>query len=108
MRESASLACHPRPTASSPQSVTFSNMRTATDALAIGNITTSGDFKVTSNTCAASVPAGGQCTVSVVFKPSKTGTRKGARTIRDLNPSSPHIVTLTGTGTNPVLRMRID
>jgi minor extracellular serine protease Vpr len=85
-------------TTSSPQNVTFSNMGSATDALGIGSVTTSGDFKISSNTCAASIPAGGQCIVSVVFRPTKTGTRKGTLTIKDFNPSSPHVVTLTGTG----------
>jgi hypothetical protein len=85
-------------TTSAPQSVTFSNMGTATNALGIGSITTSGDFKISSNTCGGSVPAGAQCTVSIVFKPTKTGTRTGALTIKDFNPNSPHVVSLTGTG----------
>jgi minor extracellular serine protease Vpr len=85
-------------TTSSPQTVTFSNMGSATDALGIGSISVSGDFKISANTCTSSVPAGSQCTISIVFKPTKTGTRKGALTIKDFNPSSPHVVTLTGTG----------
>jgi minor extracellular serine protease Vpr len=85
-------------TTSAPQSVTFSNMGSATDALGIGSITSSGDFKISSNPCGSKVQAGSQCTVSVVFKPTKTGTRKGTLTIKDFNPSSPHTVTLTGTG----------
>ena len=74
-------------------------MGSATDALGIGSIATSADFKISSNTCTSSVPAGSQCTISIIFKPMKTGTRNGALTIKDFNPSSPHVVTLTGTGT---------
>ena len=85
-------------TTSAPQSVTFSNMGSATDALGIGSITSSGDFKISSNTCGSKVLAGSQCTVSVAFKPTKTAIRKGTLTIKDFNPSSPHTVTLTGPG----------
>ena len=85
-------------TTSAPQSVTFSNTGTATDALGIGSIAASGDFKISSNTCTSSLPAGSQCTISIVFKPTKVGTRNGALTIKDFNPHSPHIVSLTGTG----------
>jgi minor extracellular serine protease Vpr len=85
-------------TTSTPQSVTFSNMGSATDTLGIGSITITGDFKITSNTCGSKVLAGSQCTISIVFKPTKTGARKGSLTIKDFNPSSPHVVTLTGTG----------
>jgi minor extracellular serine protease Vpr len=85
-------------TTSAPQSVTFSNTGTATDALGIGSVASSGDFKISSNTCGSSLAAGSSCTVSIVFKPTKTGTRKGALTIKDFNPNSPHVVTLTGTG----------
>jgi len=86
-------------TTSSPQSLNLSNMGSATDALGIGSIATSGDFKISSSTCTSSVPAGSQCTISITFKPMKTGTRHGTLTIKDFNPNSPHVVALTGTGT---------
>jgi hypothetical protein len=85
-------------TTSTAQTVTFSNSGTATDALGIASVAASGDFKITSNTCLSSLAAGSQCTVSIVFAPTQTGTRKGTLTIKDFNPNSPHIVTLTGTG----------
>jgi minor extracellular serine protease Vpr len=85
-------------TTSTAQTVTFSNSGTATDALGIASVAASGDFKITSNTCPSSLAAGSQCTVSIVFAPTQTGTRKGTLTIKDFNPNSPHIVTLTGTG----------
>lgn len=61
-------------------------------------VTTSGNFRISSNTCGFKVLAGSQCTVSVVFKPTRTGTRTGTLTIKDFNPNSPHLVKLTGTG----------
>lgn len=83
---------------SAPQNVTFSNTGTATDALGITTIATSGDFHITSNNCGTSLAAGASCTISVTFKPTATGTRNGTLTIKDFNTNSPHTVTLTGTG----------
>jgi hypothetical protein len=79
--------------------VTFSNTGPATDALGITSVATSGDFQITKNICGTSLAAGTSCTVTITFKPSKTGTRTGALTIKDFNTHSPHKVTLTGTGT---------
>jgi hypothetical protein len=84
---------------SAPQSVTFSNIGTATDALGITSIATSGDFKVSSNTCGSSLAAGASCTIGVTFHPTKTGARTGTLTIKDFNTNSPHTVALSGTGT---------
>ncbi|MDP9160889.1 MAG: S8 family serine peptidase [Acidobacteriota bacterium] len=86
-------------TVSAPQSITFSNTGAATDALGISSIMVSGDFVVGTNTCKANLPAGSQCTISITFKPTKTGTRNGALTIKDFNINSPHVATLSGTGT---------
>ncbi len=83
---------------SAAQSVTFSNTGTATDALGITSVATSGDFHVASNNCGSSLAAGASCTIKVTFKPTKTGTRTGALTIKDFNVNGPQVVTLTGTG----------
>ena len=85
-------------TTSSAKNVTFSNTSPATNALGITSISTSGDFKISSNTCKSSLPAGGRCTIGVAFKPTTTGTRKGSLTIKDFNVKSPHVVSLIGTG----------
>jgi hypothetical protein len=78
--------------------VTFSNTGTATDALGIGSIATSGDFRVEKNTCGTSLAAGASCKINVIFHPTATGTRTGILTIKDFNPNSPNTVTLSGTG----------
>ena len=65
--------------------------------LTVTNIAASGDYAQT-NTCGTSVAAGANCTISVTFTPTATGSRTGAVTINDNAAGSPHIVSLTGTG----------
>lgn len=82
--------------ASKKTSVTLTNHATA--ALAITSITSSGDYNQI-NTCGNSVAAGGNCVITVIFTPSATGTRYGEITITDSDSASPHVVHLTGIGT---------
>jgi len=89
-------------TSSSAQSVTLKNTGSAT--LSITSITVSGDFSQT-NTCRSSVAAGASCTLSVTFKPTAAGTRTGAVTITDNASPATQTVSLTGTGTAPVVRL---
>lgn len=65
-------------------------------------ITTSGDYTQT-NTCGSSVGGGTICQITVTFTPSTTGTRFGTITINDSDAASPHVVTLTGIGTEITL-----
>jgi len=89
---------------SSVQMVTLSNTGTAT--LTISSIaitgTNSGDFSQT-NTCGASVAAGANCSISVTFKPTATGSRAASVTITDNASGSPQSVSLSGTGIAPVV-----
>ncbi|MFY9527638.1 MAG: choice-of-anchor D domain-containing protein [Candidatus Acidiferrales bacterium] len=82
-------------TTSAAQSVTLSNTGSAT--LNITTIVPSGDYADTT-TCAATLAVGANCTISVTFTPTATGTRAGAVTITDNAAGSPHIISLTGTG----------
>jgi hypothetical protein len=84
---------------SAAQTVLLRNMGSA--ALAIASLTTSGDFAQT-NDCAGSVPAAGNCTFSVTFAPTATGVRSGSITLQDNAAGSPHVITLSGSGTGPV------
>jgi hypothetical protein len=63
----------------------------------ISNIAASGDFAET-NVCTTLTP-GYTCTISVTFTPTASGVRKGAITITDTAPGSPHVVSLSGIGT---------
>jgi Beta-propeller repeat/Cep192 domain 4/Abnormal spindle-like microcephaly-assoc'd, ASPM-SPD-2-Hydin/HYDIN/CFA65/VesB-like, Ig-like domain len=98
----------------SPQSLTFasqnlnttSTAKTVTltnsgqDPLDFTGIVATGDF-VETNTCGSSLAAGANCTVSVKFTPSLSGTRTGSVLIVDNAPGSPQTIALTGTGVGP-------
>jgi len=83
-------------TTSSPQTITVENYGDAT--LTISNVTTTGPFVVSANTCGASLAAGSICTISVEFKPFQTGAVNGALVLTDNAGDSPQTVDLTGTG----------
>jgi hypothetical protein len=62
----------------------------------------SGDFAQT-NTCPgsnATLAASANCAVSITFTPTATGNRSANVTITDNAPGSPHIFSLSGTGTD--------
>jgi hypothetical protein len=88
-------------TASAAQTVALTNSGTAN--VNITGITLTGanigDFSQT-NTCGASVAVAANCTISVTFKPTATGSRSASVSIADDATGSPQIVTLTGTGTD--------
>ena len=90
-------------TASPAQAVTLTN--SGASALTINSITATGpnaaDFGQT-NTCGASVAAGGNCTINVTFTPSTQTAESASLSIADSDPTSPQSVPLTGTGTAPV------
>jgi hypothetical protein len=89
-------------TLSNPQSTTLKNTGSAT--LTITSIAASGDFSQT-NTCGSSVAVGVSCTITVTFKPTAAGTRTGAVTITDNASPATQTVSLTGTGTAPVVSL---
>jgi hypothetical protein len=84
---------------SASQSVTLTNSGNV--ALTISSISVAGvnksDFSLT-NTCGSGVAAGGNCTVSVMFTPTTSGSRNGSVQITDDAAGSPQAVTLSGTG----------
>jgi len=80
---------------SSPITFTISN--TYPSPLNIGTLSISGDFAQTT-TCVSPLAAGANCSVSITFTPTATGTRTGAFSITDADFQSPQVVTLTGTG----------
>jgi hypothetical protein len=93
-------------TSSSAQNETLTNTGNATLTFSGSGITitgtNSGDFSQT-NTCGASVAAGSNCTISVTFKPTASGSRAASLSITDNAADSPQTVSLTGTGTAPTV-----
>lgn len=85
-------------TATTAQPVTLNN--TGTAALTITSITPSGDFSQTDN-CGASVSAGANCAINIIFTPTAVGARTGTLTITDNSnglAGTQQTVALTGTG----------
>jgi hypothetical protein len=91
-------------TTSPSQSVTLTN--TGVVQLNISSITLSGaqpgDYAQT-NTCGASIAAGGTCTVTVTFTPTATGTRNATLNVNDNSSSGDDTFTVTGTGSLPTV-----
>ncbi len=87
-------------TASAPQSVTLTN--TGNSALTVSNIVASAPYSQT-NTCPASLAANANCTISVTFTPTATGTQTGSLQVTDNAAGSPQSVSLTGVGATAVI-----
>jgi hypothetical protein len=80
---------------SQPQTISLGNPGNA--PLIVSAITAGADFQQTNN-CSTVAPSA-NCTISVVFKPTVTGTLSETLSISDNAVNSPQIVTLSGTGT---------
>lgn len=92
--------------ASTPVSVTVTN--SGTGALAVSKISftgaNAGDFTET-DTCNASVAAGGTCTIQITFKPqcaNSQAARTAGLNIADNAPGSPQTIALSGTATGSI------
>jgi hypothetical protein len=92
-------------TTSTEQSVTITNTGAIPMVLGDGAITGGGasSFERTADTCSsATLDVGASCQVTVRFSPSSTGDQAADYTIADNSPTSPHVISLTGTGIAPV------
>lgn len=88
-------------TSSAPQSVTITNVSSTSVPLisiSIGGVSDYGDFTQTNN-CPNPIPAGGNCTIQVVFTPTRLLLSNGSvLLVRFTSADSPLAVTLIGTG----------
>jgi hypothetical protein len=87
-------------TASAKQQVNVTN--SSSTSVSFSQIGTgAGDFSVASTTCSlkTALAAGATCYVRVGFSPTAAGTRTGALTLVDSDPSSPQQISLQGVGT---------
>lgn len=92
-------------TSTSDQTVTVTNTGSIPMVLGNGAVTGSGasSFETTADTCSsATLDVGSSCQVSVRFSPSSVGEKTADYTITDNSPTSPHVISLTGTGIAPV------
>jgi hypothetical protein len=66
--------------------------------ITISSIVTSGPFAESDNCHGVVAANGGSCTLTVTFSPSLAGAITGTLTVTDSDPTSPQIITLSGTG----------
>ena len=83
-------------TASAPQFATLTN--TGNQPVTISSILATAPFSETNN-CPGSLPAGQNCTITVVFTPTDKGIVNGTLKVSDNAEGSPQQVALSGTGT---------
>jgi Beta-propeller repeat/Abnormal spindle-like microcephaly-assoc'd, ASPM-SPD-2-Hydin len=86
-------------TASSPQTVYYSNQGNTT--VTINTVTqTDTEFSLSGSSCVAGTQVSPQslCTFRITFTPSATGTRSSTLTIADTATGSPRKITLSGVG----------
>jgi hypothetical protein len=81
---------------SASQSVTVTN--SSSYAINSVSLSTNAPFSITQNTCTDSLAAGANCSASVVFQPSSTGSSSGVLTATSSSVAAPATVTLTGAG----------
>jgi Transmembrane protein 131-like N-terminal len=85
--------------ATSPvQNITISNTSATPIALQTPSVT-GVDFKITANTCGASLPSSTGCTVAIAFIPTASGMRSGTFSITD--DVGTQTASLSGIGTSP-------
>jgi hypothetical protein len=90
-------------TSSVPQNVVLTNAGSAT--LAITSISVTSSQYSETNNCPSVLLAGSNCTISVIFSPTTTGTLSANLTITDNLSSSPQTVSLLGTGTSETVTL---
>ncbi len=90
---------------SSAQSVTVSNPNST--AVSVSQLAVSGPFDQT-NTCGASIPAGGSCAVSIQFAPTAGGAASGSLSVASSAPGSPLTVALSGTGVSSTTNLALN
>ncbi len=83
---------------SAAQTIMLAN--TGTGAATLSAPVASTDFNVTATTCGATLNAGSNCTISVVFSPSQNATEIGTASVSD--GTTMYTASLTGTGNGAV------
>jgi hypothetical protein len=83
---------------SAAQNITISNTSGSLVALQTPNVV-GADFKITANTCGASLAPSTGCTVSIAFTPTASGSRSGTFTVTD--DAGTQTTLLSGIGTLP-------
>ncbi len=97
---SLTFTSQPLNSTSLPQTVTVNNTD-ATFNLVVSNVSTTGNFAVSTNNCVAAVTPGNSCTLLVTFTPLSTGPLQGTLVIAGNGSTMPATLPLSGTGISP-------
>ena len=96
---SVSLGSQTVGTQGSSQSITLTNVGGASVTVSSVSSGNSAEFPIVSQSCTGgAIAAGGNCKVSVVFKPTATGSRSSTLTVSSNGTGSPQAIALSGTG----------
>jgi hypothetical protein len=104
------------PVSISPTSLGFGAVLLGSNSMKTGTLTNNQNVALTNvnitiigaasysqvNTCGTSVPANGQCTITVTFAPVTSGVQSGTVNVSDSAGNSPQTVALTGSGSLPL------
>ncbi len=80
---------------------TFTIKNNSIFAVSVDSVATTGDYVVTTNSCGASVPSQGTCSLGVAFKPAALGQRDGS--VKAVVSGTNLVSSLTGTGVPPLV-----
>jgi hypothetical protein len=85
---------------SAPMSTTVSNVGTTTVNLTGFTLTggAAADYSISANTCGATLAAGANCSVSIVFKPTKKNARNAKLNVKNNGGGGSSVASLTGVG----------
>jgi photosystem II stability/assembly factor-like uncharacterized protein len=99
---SVSFAAQPLGLASSAQATSLENTGTAPlTGIAVSITGTNASDFAKTTACGATLAAGSNCSISIVFTPSAAGSRAATLTVADSASGSPQTVALQGTGVIP-------
>ena len=94
---------------SAAQVVTFSNTTSA--AISVKSFvfggTNGSSFAIASKTCGTSLAAGATCTLSLVFRPTATGSLTGTFSASDSAANTPQVVTLAGPAVAAAVKSKV-
>jgi hypothetical protein len=88
-------------TTSAGQTVTVTN--TGANPMVVSAVGVTGNFAQTNN--CSTIAANASCTISVTFTPQASGSLSGAITLSDNANGNPHMISLSGTGVAPVVKL---
>jgi hypothetical protein len=86
---------------SSPINISVTKSITVKGGTTYSSVTLEGDttdFTIATNTCTGTVAA--TCAIGITFDPKSTGAKKATLVIKDSDPTSPQLVSITGTGSS--------